>query len=125
MPSFITTTERDTLSCALGSINSYLNFVDEAEDRSDGIVSVPERVMRAWVTTINDVIESVDHRNKERLESQISYALSGSKRKSSSRNSIALSFTRIQLPSISNNNTPSIMSWTTTEKSLSTSPFGI
>lgn len=25
--------------------------------------------MRAWVTTINDVIESIDHRNKERLES--------------------------------------------------------
>ena len=69
MPSFITKTERDTLKCALGSINSYINSVDEAEDRSDGIVSVPERAMRAWVTTINDVIESIDHRNKELLES--------------------------------------------------------
>jgi hypothetical protein len=69
VPSFITRTERDTLKCALGGINSYLNFVDEAEDRSDGIVSVPERAMRAWVTTINDVIESIDHRNKELLES--------------------------------------------------------
>lgn len=69
MPRFITKTERDTLKCALGGINSYLNFVDEAEDRSDGIVSVPERAMRAWVTTINDVIESIDHRNKEWLES--------------------------------------------------------
>lgn len=68
MPSFITRTERDTLKCALGGINSYLNFVDEAEDRSDGNVSVPERAMRAWVTTINDVIESIDHRNKEHLE---------------------------------------------------------
>lgn len=69
MPSFITKTERDTLKCALGGINSYLNFVDEAEDRSDGNVSVPERAMHAWVTTINNVIDSIDHRNKERLES--------------------------------------------------------
>ncbi|MGO5417069.1 hypothetical protein [Collinsella sp. LCP19S3_B11] len=69
MPRFITKTDRDTLKCALSGINSYLNFVDEAEDRSDGNVSVPERAMHAWVTTINDVIESIDHRNKERLES--------------------------------------------------------
>lgn len=60
MPSFITKTERDTLKCALGSINSYLSFVDEAEDRSDGIVSVPERAMRAWITTINDVIDCIE-----------------------------------------------------------------
>lgn len=50
MPSFITKTERDTLKCALGSINSYINFVDEAEDRSDGIVSVPDcaKRVRDW-----------------------------------------------------------------------------
>lgn len=69
MPRFITKTERNTLKTALGGINSYLNFVDEAEDRSDGNVSVPECAMRSWVTTINDVIESIDHRNEERLES--------------------------------------------------------
>lgn len=68
MRNCITKIECDTLKHVLSGINSYLNFVDEAEDRSDGIVSVPERALRAWHKSLDGVIMRVDRTRCGQLE---------------------------------------------------------
>ena len=68
MPRFITKTERDTLKCALSGINSYLNFVDEAEDRSNGLVSIREYDLQVWSERIHGILDLDDYRRNEHLE---------------------------------------------------------
>lgn len=69
MPNCITETEHDDLTRVINRIDSYINFVDEAEDRSDGIVLVPKRALLAWNTGLNRVLEGIDRRRDEQLES--------------------------------------------------------
>lgn len=68
MRNCITKIECDTLMRVLSGINSYLNFVDEAEDRSDGIVSVPERKLRAWHNSLDGIIARADSTRCGQLE---------------------------------------------------------
>ena len=68
MPNCITQTEYDILKRALRSIESYLNFVDEAEDRSNGLVSVHEYDLQVWSASLNSLIADLDLRRNERLE---------------------------------------------------------
>lgn len=68
MPGNITKTEHDILKRVLRGIDSHLNFVDEAEDRTEGIVSVGEYDLQVWSASLNSVLVSIDRRRNERLE---------------------------------------------------------
>lgn len=69
MPNCITRTEYDILKRAIRGIDSYLNFVDEAEDRSNGLVSVHEYDLKVWSASLNSLIADLDRMRTERLES--------------------------------------------------------
>lgn len=68
MPKCITKTEHDILVRVLRGIDSHLNFVDEAEDRSNGLVSVHEYDLQVWSASLNSVLASIDHRRGRQLE---------------------------------------------------------
>lgn len=68
MPSNITKTEHGILKRVLRGIDSHLNFVDEAEDRSDDLVSVHEYDLQVWSAQLNSVLVSIDHRRNKQLE---------------------------------------------------------
>lgn len=68
MPSYISRGDHVLLKNVLNSIDSYLNFVDEAEDRSNGLVSIREYDLQVWSERINGVLSLDDYRRNERLE---------------------------------------------------------
>lgn len=68
MPKCITRTERSLINRTLRSINSHLNFVDEAEDRSNGLVSVHEYDLQVWSAQLNSALATLDHRRSEQLK---------------------------------------------------------
>ena len=68
MPKYLSMDDYVILKNVLSSIGSYLNFVDEAEDRSNGLVSVREYDLQVWSQRINTIIELSDFRRNEHLE---------------------------------------------------------
>lgn len=68
MPRFISRADHVLLKGVLNSIDSYLNFVDEAEDRSNGLVSVREYDLQVWSQRIDGIITLDDYRRNEQLE---------------------------------------------------------
>ena len=68
MPKCITRTEHSILNRTLRGINFCLNFVDEAEDRSNGLVSVHEYDLQVWSASLNSVLTALDHRRNEQLK---------------------------------------------------------
>lgn len=68
MPRFISRGDHVLLKGVLNGIDSYLNFVDEAEARSNGLVSVREYDLQVWSQRIDGVITLDDYRRNEQLE---------------------------------------------------------
>lgn len=63
----ITKTEYGILKRVLGGIDSHLNFVDEAEDRSNGLVSVREYDLQVWSAQLNSVLGVISRKRNEQL----------------------------------------------------------
>lgn len=68
MHNIITKDEIRTLNLTFRGIESYLNFVDEAEDRTDGIVSVPEDALKLFAARIDGVLCNIEQRRMDHLE---------------------------------------------------------
>lgn len=68
MPKCITRTEHSLINRTLRGINSHLNFVDEAEDRSNGLVSVREYDLQVWSAQLNSVLHIISRRRDEQLK---------------------------------------------------------
>lgn len=68
MPRFISRADHVLLKRVLRGIDSHLNFVDEAEDRSNGLVSVHEYDLQVWSASLNSVLTVLDHRRNEQLK---------------------------------------------------------
>lgn len=64
----ITKSEYGILKRVLGGIDSHLNFVDEAEDRSNGLVSVREYDLQVWSAQLNSVLGIISRRRNEQLK---------------------------------------------------------
>lgn len=64
----ITKPEYGILKRVLGGIDSHLNFVDEAEDRSNGLVSVREYDLQVWSAQLNSVLGIISRRRNEHLK---------------------------------------------------------
>ena len=64
----ITKPDYGILKRVLRGIDSHLNFVDEAEDRSNGLVSVHEYDLQVWSAQLNSVLAVIDHRCSEQLK---------------------------------------------------------
>ena len=64
----ITKPEYSILKRVLGGIDSHLNFVDEAEDRSNGLVSVREYDLQVWSAQLNSVLGIISRRRNEHLK---------------------------------------------------------
>lgn len=67
MPNYISKDERSILKRVLRGIDSHLNFVDEAEDRTEGIVSIGEYDLQVWSAQLNSVLASIDRKRNEQL----------------------------------------------------------
>lgn len=65
---WISRDDRALLKSVHNGIDSYLNFVDEAEDRSDGLVSIRERDLQVWSHYLDTILELDDYRRKYQLE---------------------------------------------------------
>lgn len=63
----ITKSEYGILKRVLGGIDSHLNFVDEAEDRSNGLVSVREYDLQVWSAQLNSVLGVISRKRNEQL----------------------------------------------------------
>lgn len=68
MHNIITKDEIRTLNLTFRGIESYLNFVDEAEGRTDGIVSVPEDALKLFAARIDGVLCNIEQRRMDHLE---------------------------------------------------------
>lgn len=64
----ITKPEYSILKRVLGGIDSHLNFVDEDEDRSNGLVSVREYDLQLWSAQLNSVLGIISRRRNEHLK---------------------------------------------------------
>lgn len=68
MPSYISRGDHVLLKNVLNGIDSHLNFVDEAEDRSNGLVSIREYDLQVWSERIHGILDLDDYRRNEHLE---------------------------------------------------------
>lgn len=64
----ITKPEYGILKRVLSGIDSHLNFVDEAEDRSNGLVSIREYDLQLWSAQLNSVLGIISRRRNEHLK---------------------------------------------------------
>lgn len=68
MPSYISMGDHVLLKNVVNDIDSHLNFVDEAEDRSNGLVSICEYDLKVWSERIHGILDLDDYRRNEHLE---------------------------------------------------------
>lgn len=68
MPSYISRGDHVLLKNVLNGIDSHLNFVDEAEDRSNGLVSIREYDLQVWSERIHGILDLDDYRRNGHLE---------------------------------------------------------